>query len=117
MAFRDSCLVAGVREADFWDMTIGEASRACTAYEEQQKQRAYFAYTNAMTVGLFVGSMFSSKKPPSLHDIYPEYFSVDEEAEEARRDADSAVNFLNFANAFNRDHNNGDRKPESENNG
>lgn len=98
-------------------MTVGEAARAYLAYHERLKDTAFFSYTNAMTVALFVSSMFGSKSPPSLHDVYPELFPADEEAEEEIRDARSAANFINFANAFNRKFDNGDRKPESENNG
>ena len=109
--------MAGVREADFWEMTVGEAVRACDAYNDRRRDMAYFAYTNAMTVGLYVGSMFSSKSPPTLHDIYPEFFEENEEAEQVIQDSKSAANFINFANAFNRNFENGDRKSESENNG
>lgn len=98
-------------------MTVGEAVRAYKAYEERRKDTAYFGYMNAMTVGLFIGSMFGSK-PPTINDIYPEFFPKDEEVEETRQTADSAANFINFANAFNRAIDNGNnRKPESENNG
>lgn len=114
----EASLVSGVREAEFWEMTVGEAVRACDAYQDRRRDRAYFAYTEAMAVGLFVSSMFSSKSPPTLHDIYPEFFEEEnEEAEQEAKDANSAVNFINFANAFNRNFDNGDRKSESENNG
>lgn len=110
-------LIAGIHEADFWEMTIGEAVRASEAYQDRRRDKAYFAYTEAMTVGLFVSSMFSSKAPPKIYDIYPDLFSEDEEAEQEQRDDASAQNFINFANAFNRNFDNGDRKSESENNG
>ena len=102
-------------------MTVGEASRALDAHNTRKRDKAYFDYTQAMTIGLFIGSMFSSKSPPTLEEIYPELF--DEEAEELerieqeKRDERSAANFIKFANAFNRKYENGDRKSESENNG
>ena len=117
MNLLDASLMAGVREADFWDMTIGEATRACNAYNDRRRDMAYFSYTNAMAVGLFIGSMFSGKSTPSIHDIYPEFFEEDEEAEQIAQTSKSAANFINFANAFNRNFENGDRKSESENNG
>ena len=99
-------------------MTIGEAVRACGAYHNRRKDRAYFAYTEAMAVGMFVASIFGSKSPPKISDVYPDLFPEDEEAEEEVRDSKSAANFINFANAFNRNFDNGDnRKSESENNG
>lgn len=109
--------MAGVREAEYWDMTIGEAVRACEAYQDRRRDRAYFAYMEAMTVGLFVSSMFGSKSPPKIQDIYPDLFSENEEAEQEQRADASVQNFINFANAFNRKFENGDRKSESENNG
>ena len=98
-------------------MTIGEAVRACDAYVERRKEQAYFAYTNAMTVGMFVGSMFGSRKPPTIHEIYPELFPKQEDIEEERRMDASAANFIKFANSFNQRYNNGNRKLESKNNG
>lgn len=121
LSLRDDCLTAGVREAEFWDMTVGEAVRAVNAWNDRRKDMAYFAYTNAMAVGMFVGSIFSTRTPPTLEDIYPELFPKDEEArekaEEEARMAKSAANFINFANQFNRRFNNGNRESESENNG
>ena len=98
-------------------MTIGEGVRAYKAYDDRRKDQAYFSFTNAYATALFVASMFSSKSPPSIHDIYPEFFPKDEEVEEVIQDSKSAANFINFANAFNRNFDNGDRKSESENNG
>lgn len=109
--------MAGIREAEFWEMTVGEAVRACDAFQDRRRDTAYFAYTEAMTVGLFVSSMFGSKQPPKIHEIYPDLFDENEEAEQESKDAASAANFINFANAFNRNIDNGDRKSESENNG
>lgn len=111
--------MAGVSEADFWQMTIGEASRAFDAYLLRRKDQAYFAYTNAMAVGLFVGSMFSSShQPPTIEDIYPEIFPKDEEEEEQVQPTEKSVeNFMKFANAINERFQNGNGKPESENNG
>ena len=98
-------------------MTVGEVARVLDAYQERRRDTAYFAYTEAMTVGWFISSMFSSKAPPKIHEIYPDLFSEDEEKEQEHKDDASAANFINFANAFNRNFDNGDRKSESENNG
>jgi len=121
LKMRDHCLAAGIRETEFWNMTIGEASRAIGAYIEQKRERAYFDYTEAMTIGLFVSSMFSSKSPPKIEEIYPELFDEEaglEQAEQQIRDERSAANFIKFANSFNQRYKpNGDGKSESENNG
>ena len=98
-------------------MTVGEGVRAYNAYEERRKDTAYFSYTTAMTTALFVSSMFGSKSPPHIYDVYPEFFKEDEEVKEEVQDIKSAANFVNFANAFNRKFDNGNRNPESENNG
>ena len=114
---RKGALIAGVSETDFWDMTVGEAVRACDAFMERRRDSAYFAYTNAMTVGLFVGSMFSPRQPPKLHDIFPDLFEEDEEREEEARTDASVANFMKFADYFNQRVQNGNGKSESENNG
>ena len=115
---RGVCLVAGVSEADFWLMTIGEAARACDAYADRRKDQAYFAYTNAMAVGAFIASMFNkSQKTPTIEEIYPELFPKDEEAQMEAQIDRSAANFMKFANAINERFQNGNGKPESENNG
>ena len=98
-------------------MTIGEGVRAYKAYDDRRKDQAYFSFTGAYATALFVASMFSSKSPPSISDIYPEFFPKDEEVETVIQDSKSTANFINFANAFNRNFDNGDRKSESENNG
>lgn len=102
-------------------MTVGEAVRAVDAYVDRRRDRAYFDYTQAMTVGLFIGSLFSSDKPPTMEQMYPDLFTEDkEEAERAvqeAKDAASAANFIKFANSFNQRYNtNGNGKSESENN-
>ena len=100
-------------------MTPGEASRVCDAYGERRRDAAYFAFTNAMATGLFIGSIFSSKPAPAIQDVYPELFHEEdhEEAETEMRMERSAANFIKFANSFNRRFDNGNRKSESENNG
>lgn len=120
LELRKNCLIAGIREAEFWHMTIGEAVREIDAYAERRRDRAYFEYNNALAVGLFIGSMFSSGKAPSIEDIYPDIFSDEEEkkreAEEEARTQRSVANFISFANSFNKRFDNGNREPESENN-
>ena len=116
LEWRDECLIC-VSEPDFWNMTWGETVRAYDAYMRRRKDIAYFSYNTAMTVGGFVASMFSSHQPPTINDIYPELFPKDEEVEEEVRMSKSEVNFINFANAFNKRYENGNGKSESENNG
>lgn len=118
LKIRDECLNNGIPERDFWDMTLGEAVRACDAGIRRRKTRARFDYAQAMTVGLFVASMFSSKAPPKIETIYPELFPQEEqkEAEEEQRMRKSEANFLKFAYAFNKRFENGNGKPESKNN-
>ena len=101
-------------------MTVGEVVRAIDAYEAMRRDRAYFAYTNAMTVGLFISAMFNSgRKPPTMQEIYPELFQGDDvEEQEQKQTTDASVaNFMKLANAINERFQNGNGKPESENNG
>lgn len=107
LKLRDDCLVTGVKEREFWDMTIGEAVRACDAFEERRKDVAYFSYTTASAVGWFIGSMFGSGAPPTLSDIYPTLHPKEAEQqteEEPQEDVimdKSTVNFMKFAQSFN----------------
>ena len=120
MKLRDDSLIAGISERDFWEMTPGEAVRACDAYGERRKDIAYFSYSTAMAVGGFVASMFGSGHAPTINEIYPELFPAEirEEAEHEARMSKSEANFIKFANAFNQRYEaNGNRKSESENNG
>lgn len=115
---RKLCMIAGVSERDFWDMTVGEALRVIETFKEQRRDRAYFAYTQAMTTGIYVASMFSKRQPPKLHDIYPDLFPEGEEAEEQAKTEASKAAFLKFAYAFNQRYGkNGDREPQSQSDG
>lgn len=119
---REFCLIAGVRESEFWDMTVGEAVRELDAFQERRKDEAYFAYTNAMAVGMFVGTTFGSKRDPKIYDIYPELFpngaQEEQEAEQEAKTESSMNNFLKFAESFNQRYDNGsNRTTESEDNG
>lgn len=120
---RDYCLIAGIHEHEFWDMTVGEAVRELDAFQERRRDRAYFEFTNAMAVSLFVGTMFGNKHIPKLYEIYPELFpdGADEEAEaeQEKRTETSMNNFLKFAKIFNQryENNGSDRTTESEDNG
>ena len=103
-------------------MSLGEAIRAIEAYRDMRKDRAYLDYMHAMTTGMFIGSMFGSRQPPKIEDIYPYLFPKDdeaiEEALEEQRMTQSEINFINFANSFNKRYEaHGNGKPESENNG
>ena len=100
-------------------MTVGEVARAIDAHAAIRRERAYFEYTNAMTVGLFISAMFNtSRKPPTMQEIYPEFFTEKEEAKAQEQATDASVaNFMKFANAINERFQNGNGKPESENNG
>lgn len=120
MEWRNECLTACIKEADFWEMTWGETVREYDAYMRRRKDLAYFSYNTALAVGGFVASMFSSRQPPTINEIYPELFPKEEEDEEAVEEArmsQSEANFINFANAFNKRYENGNRKSEGENNG
>lgn len=123
MDWRAESLKNGIAERDFWDMTLGEVIRASEAHTALLKERARFDFLQALSIGLFFGSAISGKNVPKIEDIYPEFFGS-KEAEEAQKEAEteermnrSAANFMNFATAFNKRFENGDRKSESENNG
>ena len=82
-------------------MTVGEVDRYIQGYvfreERNTKYKAKMDYLLAMTIVGGIGASFNGKPAPTIYQCYPDFF--DEEADRMRQ---SAVNFINFANDFNR---------------
>ena len=102
-------LDSGIRESEFWDMTIAEILRALESRirvnKTQMKAQARMDYTLANLIGYSVGRVHHhANQMPSIYDSYPNLFNEeeDEQALEERRAERSAINFLEFARAFNK---------------
>ena len=105
----NNALDYGLKESEFWEMTLAELDR----YVESQKrlvkykarEKATFDYILATSIGLAVGRSFSGSDEdfPEIHEIYPSLFDgKDREAEkQERKDELSALRFKQFANFHN----------------
>ena len=98
----------GIKEREFWDMTLAEFVRAIesdnrvTMRKEQEK--AIYDYQLAYLIGRHVACNFSkTAQIPEIYDVYPGVFNKDEieEKRQERQDALSAIRFQQFANSFN----------------
>lgn len=94
---------------DFWDMTLAEVLRALESNmrvsKSQMKAQARMDYTLANLIGYSVGRIHNkANQMPSIYDSYPHLFNEDEDEQaiEERMTERSAINFLEFARAFNK---------------
>ncbi len=100
---------SGIKERDFWDMTLAEVKREIESkirvkkVEEQEK--ASFDYILADLIGRSIARSFSaSNKFPEIYEIYPTLFDsqqLQEKKQEAKADI-SALRFMQFAQAYNK---------------
>lgn len=98
----------GIKECEFWEMTITELERAINSrkrvMEREARQRANFDYILADLVGRSVGRIYSSTTNlPDIYSVYPTLFNSQQiEEEKAQRQAElSAIRFRLFAKAHN----------------
>jgi hypothetical protein len=108
----DSALDWGIREFEFWEMSLNEITRAIDSKrrikELETKEKAYFDYTLAIlnTKGVARILVGSKADYPTLEEAYPEIF-VKEAAnnqaliEEQKMNL-SALRFTQFVNSFNK---------------
>ncbi|WP_299043882.1 hypothetical protein [uncultured Campylobacter sp.] len=99
---------SGIKEFEFWDMTISEVERAMLSQkrirEREARDRATFDYILADLIGRSVGRIYSSSTNiPDIYTAYPTLFNSQEiEEEKAQRQAElSAIRFRLFAKAHN----------------
>jgi hypothetical protein len=105
----ENALDAGISEADFWNMTLGEVIRAIESRNRiikiEAKERAAFDYTLADLIGKSVSRIHSSaNKMPEISEVYPSLFNNAEiqEQRQAKRDELSALRFKQFAKSYNK---------------
>lgn len=95
-----------MKEADYWQMTLAEATREFEAklwmIEDNRKASARIAYGQAMTAGSCIASIFGSSKAAEIWEVYPEYFPRAEAMEQQQKIDKSVENFIKFANAHNK---------------
>lgn len=105
----DSALDYGITEQQFWEMTIGELTRAFKSLQRVEKQRArekaIFDYNLADMVGRSMARLYSSTATmPDISEIYPSLFdSVEIQQQRQAKQAElSALRFKQFAQSFNK---------------
>lgn len=106
----------GIREIEFWEMTIAELDRAIMSWERNQKriaqERAVYDYISASLIGRSIASYFSNGVTmPEIEEIYPTLFNDErqkkKEQQEELKAQLSALRFRQFANSYNKRMNNG----------
>ena len=105
----DNALDYGLTEEQFWNMTLGELSRAVSSKIRVRKiearEKATFDHILGQLIGVACGRAFGSLKTeyPSLEAIYPSLFDSEEvKQQKAEQQAEiSALRFKQFAESFN----------------
>ena len=109
----NSALDIGIREVDFWEMTIAEVNRAIKSYNrmklESLKEKANYDYILAHLLSRGFGIVMGSKQTfPSIGEVYPNLFkSEGQETEEQKKIQEqknnlSTLRFLQFAQSYNK---------------
>lgn len=87
----------GMQEDEYWAYTPAQYYKRFKIYQKRRdadlRDQAYIAYGQAITVLAGLGG-----KTPSMYEAYESLF---EEELQKQRLAESKVNFMNFAKAFN----------------
>lgn len=102
----DAALDTGLKEFEFWSMTLAELDRYFKSKERQQKaaeqQKASFDYILANLIGLSVARAYNSQnKMPTMAEAYPSLF--DSKAAQAAKEKQRFINGLTqFAKLHNK---------------
>ena len=106
----NAALDSGIKEFEFWEMTISEVIRAIESDKRVQKERARdkasFDYILAGLITKGVGITLGSKQTfPPIEEVYPSLFT-DQREEEQRKIQEqknnlSTLRFLQFAQSYN----------------
>ena len=106
----ETALDSGIKEFDFWEMTIGEIVRAVESNNRLErlkaKEKATFDYIQATLIAKGVSIAFGSKETyPKLYDVYSSVFEDDIAAQQAEMENQkmqlSVLRFKQFAQAHN----------------
>lgn len=105
----DTSLDYGIKECEFWNMTLAEIVRAIESKKRiqrlQQQEQATFDYALADLIGRSISRIYSStNQMPKIADVYPSLFDSEEieEQMQKKRDELSALRFKKFAQAYNK---------------
>lgn len=103
----NNALDIGIKENEFWDMTLAEVNRAFDSYKRvklaEAKQQATMDYMLAQVISLGVSRAFNGGDDfPAIEEIYPSLFQERViEAQKAKEEL-SILRFKQFANQHNK---------------
>ena len=97
----------GIKEYEFWDMTIAELDRVIKSKTrlkvEAAQERATFDYIQADLIGYSISRLFSNSATyPEISSVYPTLFDTKEiqEQKQAKLAELSALRFKQFAQSY-----------------
>ena len=100
----ENALDSGIKEKDFWEMTIDELARAISSFNRVEKlklqERAAMDYKLAELIGVSNARLHSSSvRMPIIEEAYPTLFDAKEIEEQRRKtiEEQSAIRFKQFA--------------------
>lgn len=101
-------LDCGIKEYEFWDMTLAEITRAVDSYNRKKKreeqEKASYDYILADMIGRSVARLFNgNNRFPEIYTVYPTLFDnkeIQEREQQARMEM-SVIRFKQFAQAYN----------------
>lgn len=115
MELLDTALLSGLKEEEFWNMTIGEVSRYIKAFNKRKniedKNKAMNNYILANLISEQVACIFdNNSKPRAFKDVYSFLFSEEEQQEFKRQEEEhlakiTAAKFREYADAVNEQRN------------
>ena len=104
----ETCLDYGIKENEFWNMSISELTRQVESYKRVEKKRlqekATYDYIQANLIGLYIGRVYSSSvNILSLEEAYKGLFDDDEIQEQKKKHLEelSIIRFKQFTQQFN----------------
>lgn len=106
----------GIKEAEFWSMTLAELGRAIDSHNRTEKRRAQerasYDYILAELIGRSVSRIYSSSaKMPDISEVYPTIFDSKEIQEQKQNKINelSVARFRQFADSFNANYKGGQK--------
>lgn len=78
-------LKCGIGLFDFWELTYGEILMLMNNYKEQREEKSKEEIANnyqiAYLTSIFTNKANNGKQPPTLQEMYPDLFPVEENEE------------------------------------
>jgi hypothetical protein len=108
MDYLKNALDYGIKECEFWDMTLAELERAVESKlrvkKNQDQEKAIFDYILADLIGRSVARVVNANNTmPEISEVYPNLFEKTalKHRQEEKKAELSALRFKLFANSFN----------------